>query len=211
MVFIESLPVRIQGQPYSSDCEIRDMAVAVVNDINIYVNDIQIGSGWTGTWPLSNATISGGGDFWFEAGAAFTAGKYTFKALSGRDTNWTENYWFIPERTVLEVEVIDPKTVDTIVLPPAAGTTPDPVVSEEAPVASEEAPVASEEAPVASTEDTTSTADTASTAAPTESKADDIKTDAPASANNTLIYIIIGAVAVVAVVVVIVLVSKKKK
>ena len=119
-----------------------------------------------------------------------------FFAYSANDAAWTEQYLIKPEVKILSIDVVDPKTVDEIVLPPAASTTPDPVVSEEA--------------PVASTEDTASTEETTSTAAPTESKSDDIPTDTPAK-NNTLIYVIVAVVAVAVVAVVIVLVSKKKK
>ena len=188
MVFIDDLKVRDSG-------EIREMAVGVLNDYMIDVDGVRIGQSWSDDITLNNNAIKDGNKYWFEDGANIeVAGKFDFYAFSARDAAWTEQYLLEPMIKILSIDVVDPKTVDEIVLPPVAGT--DAPADEPA------------------DEPTTDTpADEPTTDTPADDKTDD-KTDdtaAPAPANNTLIYIIVGVVAAIVAVVVIVLVSKKKK
>ena len=191
-----------------------DMAVGMLNDIMIEIDGVMVGQSWNDNVPLNNNAIKDGNKYWFEDGTNIeVAGKFVFYAYSAHDAAWTEQY-LIGNKKLLEITVVDPKTVDEIVVP-STTTTPEPTVSEEAPVVSEEAPVVSEEAPTTSeTAPTTSeTAPTTSETAPTTSEtASEVGGNAdPEADNSTLIYVIIAIAAVVVVAVVIVLVSKKKK
>lgn len=104
MIYVGDFPVR------NTD-EIREMAVGVANDIQLHIDGVPIGSGWTDSWTLDNATI-GNSWFWFESYAEFVTGTYTFSVINGYAIDGSEQYVFDPPKTVLEIEVLDPADYD---------------------------------------------------------------------------------------------------
>lgn len=215
LVFPRGEMVMIGDYTVRNTTEVREMAVAVANDIMINVDGVRIGQSWSDDLTLNNEAIKNGDKYWFEAGASVEVeGKFEFFVYSGRDAAWTEQYLIEPEFKCLEINVVDPTKVDTIVVPPTTSTPPaeEPVESTEEPVESTEEPVESTEEPVESTEEPVESTEepVESTDEPTESK-DDAPTDTTPADNGWVVWAIVGAAVVAVVVVVVVLVSKKKK
>ena len=97
---------------YTDPVEIREMAFAVAGDVQLHIDGVPMGSGWSDTWTLSNDALTDYVDHWFEDYAEFVAGTYTFSIINGYAVDGSEQYNFDPPITVLEIEVLDPADYD---------------------------------------------------------------------------------------------------
>ena len=207
MMLMGDFTVRSSNPP-----EVREMAIGLANDIMVEIDGVRIGQSWSDSLTLNNNAIKDGSKYWFEPGANIeVAGKFEFFIYSAHDAAWTEQYLIEPQIKALSIDVVDPKTVDTIVVPPTTTTPPadEPVASED-PVESTDEPTESTEEPVESTEEPAESTEEPAESTEEPAESTDEPTDVTPADNGWVIWVIVGA-AVVAAVVVIVLVSKKKK
>lgn len=176
---------------------VEENATVRANTMHIFKNGEIIGSFWGDSITFDDSYLTDP-NTWFLGSASIGAGKYMITVIRCNDDAWR---FYKASKEIFTFTVVDPKTVDEIVVPGSK-----PATSSEAPTESTEAPVESTEAPTESTDAPTESKPTTSKPAASEEP-----TDTEPAKSNPWLWIIIAAVAVVVIVVIIVVAKKKKK
>ena len=183
-------------------------AVIFANSYKVFRDKSPVASIWSDSFEL-NEKICDSANGWKENGATMAkAGTYSLVLEEGRDGGWTTYYDGL-KIDIITFEVVDPKTVDEIVVPSATVETSSSETASTTETSSETASVAETSSAAASSEAVSSQA-TSSAAASSEATSSAAAADNEPKNGTPWLWIVIAAVAVAAVVV-IVLATKKKK